>query len=190
MNKPIKVLWNGKLLREIYPHATRWQVFKFKLKKFVRKCLIVSGVMTMAFILIVLGVYVNPAIKCQKKIAEKDNLTLKVNDIKDKVINDIQSCESKGHSESDGIIIFDSNKVASVGTMQFQVKTVQHYYKTLYDQEITPKEAILIALDDNKAEALAKDIIFKDSKGWRNWFNCGTKNGTEVKLKVINELLQ
>lgn len=32
MKKPkkLKVFWNGEHLRDIYPHATRWEVFKYK----------------------------------------------------------------------------------------------------------------------------------------------------------------
>lgn len=187
----MKIYVNGKRSNKLErDYEGKFTSFKRRVKNFFRMVMIGAGILTASFILIVLGGYVNPAIKYQTTIAEKDNLTPKVNDIKDKIISDIQSCESVGHKESDGIIIFDSNKEASIGTLQFQRKTVQHYYKTLYGQDITPKEAILIALDDDKAEALAKDIIFKDSKGWKNWFNCGTKTNTETKLKVINELLQ
>ena len=117
-----------------------------------------------------------------------DNLTPKIEELKSKVVADIQKCESKGFKESDGIIIFDSNNKASIGTMQFQKSTIIHYYKVLYGQTITPKEAILIALDDEKAEALAHDIIFKDSKGVSNWYNCANKINAKGRLETIKEL--
>jgi hypothetical protein len=117
-----------------------------------------------------------------------DNLTPKIAELKTKVVDDIQKCESKGYKENDGIIIFDSNSEASIGTMQFQRKTVIHYYKTLYGKTITPKEAILIALDDEKAEALAHDIIFKDSKGVGNWYNCSKKIDAQGRISTIKAL--
>jgi len=40
--KSINVMWNGKKLREIYPHATPFQVFKWKMKKFFRKVVILA----------------------------------------------------------------------------------------------------------------------------------------------------
>lgn len=41
--KPIKVFWHGKRLRDIYPHATRWEVFKWKTMKFIRKIVLWSA---------------------------------------------------------------------------------------------------------------------------------------------------
>jgi hypothetical protein len=41
--KKIRITWNGKLLRDVYPHATRWQVFKYRAKRFIRKVMIVTA---------------------------------------------------------------------------------------------------------------------------------------------------
>lgn len=30
----VKIYWNGKYLRDLYPHATKWQVFKYRVRKF------------------------------------------------------------------------------------------------------------------------------------------------------------
>ena len=117
-----------------------------------------------------------------------DNLAPKIDELKSNLVEAIQKCESKGHKESDGIIIFDSNSEASIGTLQFQRKTVQYYYKHLYGKTITAKEAVLIALDDEKAEQLAHDIIFKDSKGVNNWYNCANSINAKGQLTVIKTL--
>jgi hypothetical protein len=40
--KKINVLWNGKKLCQIYPHATRWEVIKYKMARFFRKVIITA----------------------------------------------------------------------------------------------------------------------------------------------------
>lgn len=117
-----------------------------------------------------------------------DNLTPKVEELKDSIVEDIRNCERSNYNENDAPIILDTNKKMSIGTFMYQKTTVQHYYKTLYGKNITGKEATLIALDEPKARELTYDIIFKDSKGWRNWFNCGVKIKVEGRLQTINEL--
>lgn len=111
----------------------------------------------------------------------------KIAELKADLVSRLSQCESAGHKEDDGIIIFDSNKVASVGTLQFQIKTVQHYYKTLYSMNITAKEAVLIALDHDKAAQLAEDIIF-EADGLKNWLNCANKLGLRAEVNAINRL--
>jgi hypothetical protein len=116
-----------------------------------------------------------------------DNLANKINELKGELLSDLRNCESRGYTEDDGLLIFDSNAKASIGSYQFQKSTVQHYYKTLYGRELTGKEAILIALDDEKAGELASDIIFKQGK-LSDWVNCTRKEGLAQKLEVINKL--
>lgn len=45
---PIKVFYHGKRLKDVYPYATPWEVFKFRAGRFMRKVLIVSAVVTSA----------------------------------------------------------------------------------------------------------------------------------------------
>lgn len=133
----------------------------------------------------------NPLIKVQ--IQEKevliDNLGPKIDELKTEVLDSLQKCESQGANEDTGLIVFDSNKVASIGLYQFQKTTVQHYYKTLYSKDITGKEAIEIALDGEQSRKLASDIIFSnDSKGINNWYNCNKKNNLETKVAFIKKI--
>lgn len=133
----------------------------------------------------------NETVVIQKVEAEvQDTLKEKVNQLKSEVLDTLKSCESGGYSEDDGIIIFDSNNQASIGSYQFQKKTVIHYYQTLYGKTITPKEAVIIALDEEEARKLANDVIFQDSKGISNWFNCSKKHNLKAKVDIIKELEQ
>jgi len=79
---------------------------------------------------------------------------------------------------------------ASFGKYQFKVCTVTGYYKKLYKQDITRKEAVLIALDETKAEKLARDIIFTQSGGINNWYNTANKYNLREQLAIIKTLEQ
>lgn len=186
--KSFKVFQGSKRLKDIYPHATKWQVFKFKTARFLRKLFLISAIAVVAFF-VAKTWYPDTTYAVQEKLVMVDTLGKKVEELKSDLLSDLSACESGGHKESDGIIIFDSNNEASIGQYQFQIKTVQHYYKVIYNQTITRKEAVLIALDEAKAKSLAHDIIFKgDSKGLGNWVNCTKKKSLNTQLAIIKKL--
>lgn len=194
--KKIKVTWNGERLRDIYPHATKMQVLKYKIRKFIQRLLFVMkwGFIAISFMLLAFWtggyVYSSEKILFQDREVKVDTLSLKIESLKGAVLDDLKSCESSDVEESIGIIKFDSNSVASIGSYQFQVKTVIGYYKSLYNTEITGKEAILIALEDSKARELAKDIIFKENGGIENWKTCANRKDLRSKIGVIKMLSQ
>lgn len=181
--KPLKVYYNG----ELRDSAGKFTSFR---RIVWRGC---EYVLVSLFIILFVGLYwgskqpMTYTAEAQE-IQVVDRTPEKIEKLKDQVVADLAKCESGGHNEDTGIIVFDSNDRASIGQLQFQKATVIHYMKTLYGKDITGKEAVMIALDTEKASALAKDIIFKDSKGWRNWFNCETKLGLGAKVEIIKEL--
>jgi hypothetical protein len=71
----------------------------------------------------------------------------------------------------------------SWGPLQFKITTIQHFYKTLYNKEISQKEALLIALDEEKAVSLAQDIIINVEGGVYEWTTA--HNRTEYYNTVI-----
>ena len=87
---------------------------------------------------------------------EVDGMLLEIEALKDDVVGRLIKCESEGHSEADGIIVFDVNRVPSIGQFQFQRKTVQHYVREIEGRAITGKEAIEIALDTEYAPVCAR----------------------------------
>jgi hypothetical protein len=165
-------------------------VFKFKVKRFFRKCLIAVILVAVVYGIFMAGKFVNPIVKyqIQEKEVILDNLSEKINELKGKLVDDIRKCESAGYSEDDGIIIFDSNNKASIGNYQFQKKTVIYYAKMFYGKDLTGKEAVLLALDEKKAGELASKVIFESENGLDNWLNCSKKVGAYAQLKVIKEL--
>lgn len=158
---------------------------------------------TILIVLILVSVSYLVGSKLNKEIVYKqiekeiilDNLTEKVNELKGTLVSEIKSCESQGYKEEDGLVTFDphptkkSVQIPSFGNFQFKKSTVQYYYKTLYNKDITGKEAILIALDDQKAGQLTTDIIFKQG-ALSNWYNCSKKLNSQNKLDIINSLLK
>lgn len=109
-----------------------------------------------------------------------------IKDLEDEVIARLQRDESGG--EDSGGDLFYTNDPSSAyrsscarigglrdircdswGVMQFKLTTVMHYYDVLYGQKITQKEALAIAIDDEQARELARDIIFEVEGGVWNW---------------------
>jgi hypothetical protein len=191
--KKIKVFWGEERLKDIYPYATRWEVIKFRIRKFLKKLL---KVVLFIALITVITMYVRWAYptnvyNVREVITQVDTLTPKIKELKREVLDTLQSCESNGSNEEDGLIVYDSNKVASIGQFQFQKKTVIGYYKALYNKDITGKEAIIIALTTNDARQLAEDIIFsnlQNDKGIDNWYNCNKKHSLSSKIAFINKL--
>lgn len=195
------MLFKKEFLRDIYPHASKWQVFKFKIRSMVRSTLnwiTIASVAYMAF----WGVYkmgsnqTSIVFADREVIKEIDTLSVKVAALEKEVIDELSACESAGHSEEDGIIIFDDNRAgtlskvnkASIGQFQFKVTTVQHYEKLRSGKVLTNKEAVIIALDTEKAADLAKWIIFEQTGGIFNWQNCSNKYGLADKVALIKKI--
>ena len=189
-----RVYYNGK---EIYnrDRQGKFSSFKTGLVKFVKRLVIVcmvvgiaSGVVYGSFML---GGKFNPVISYAERVVDTSPMMFaeKIATLKNKVADTLMSCESGGLKETDGIIVFDSNKRASIGQFQFQVVTVQYYYKTLYNKVITPKEAITIALDSNLARSLAIDVMFNTkNKASKDWYNCERRHGLDSQITIINQL--
>ena len=118
------------------------------------------------------------------------NMEARVEALKEDILTRLMECESAGYTEDDGIIIFDSNGAISAGQFQFQKKTVVHFFKELYGEDLTSKEALLIALDTAKARNLARDIIFTVDGGVYNWENCAKKIGIIPEITVLKKLAE
>lgn len=176
-----KIFYNGRRI------DGKFDSFKAKVRRFFNIVVFYTKISAVALGIFFLGAFTFSTNRSEAYTV--DNTPAKLEQLKADVISKLASCESAGHSEEDGIIIFDSNKVASIGQLQFQTKTVQYYYKKLYGQTITSKEATLIALDYDKASKLASDVIFRDGGNpEKDWYNCSRKLGLKAEVDVINKL--
>lgn len=92
-----------------------------------------------------------------------------IEEMKRDVLDRLEKCENP-HKKP---IVFDSNGVASVGQFQWQPHSFQHYWEKKTGQKLTEKEAVIHALDDEKARGLAEYVIFETDKGSaKDWVNC------------------
>lgn len=186
--KKIKVFFMGRRLCDIYPHATKFQVFKYRVRNFFRKATIFAMFCALIAGSYKLGGFVSPRTILAENQVQVDSLPAKLESLKMGLVDSLAKCESAGLTEDDGIIIFDTNNKASIGPLQFQKKTVIYYEKSLYSKDITAKQAVEIALDKDESYALAKDIIFTTDSGLKNWINCGNKLGLRAQVDIINKL--
>lgn len=193
--KSIKVFYMGRPLREVYPHATKWQVFKWKVQEFLKKCVRViawTGLTAGMVYGIFMAGYMSSPEKIQAITQEKmvDSLPQKIESLKVDLVNSIAKLEN----ENNVPIVIDDNKAGSlpkkdkvsIGCMQFKISTVQMYSKQLYGKVLTDNEAVLLALDCEQAKALAKDVIFKVQGGLWNWSVATKEMG--AKVEVIKEI--
>jgi hypothetical protein len=194
--KSIKVIWNGKRLKDIYPHATKWQVFKYRVYKFFHKLMQMTVLTTILAIVVTTAFVVGRYSKADVAMAldVQPSFDSKVDGLKNGVVDEIANCESRNSSQDTALVVYDNNSkgtirgkdIASIGVMQFKVSTVQAFWKQLHKENLSNYEATLLALDNKKAKDLAKDAIFNIQGSVWNW-TCATKTIGE-KVAIIKSL--
>jgi hypothetical protein len=118
-----------------------------------------------------------------------EKFAAKIDVLKDEVVAELAKCESGGRKEEDGIVILDSNDKGSYGVMQWQRKSVQHYYKLRTGTEINGRDAIILALQGDRAKDLAKWVIFETKSGVaKDWVNCSKWHGLQSKVDMIKKI--
>lgn len=191
MNRDTKIYYQG---RKIYPRDSKGQFssLKTKIAVFFRRTAILAVIATIGYATLygayIAGSHLNPLIVEAEKIVDTstDMYSAKIDGLKNAVADKLMQCESGG---KEGLIVFDTNKKASIGAFQFQVSTVQHYYKSLYGKVLSDKEAVLIALDTVQARSLAIDVMFNTkNKAGKDWYNCERKLGLDSQIAIINSI--
>ena len=190
----MKIYYNGKRIRE---SSGRFTSFKIKAKNFLRKVFQLSMLGLALYVAFISGRYIQPSESIINIIEAEDTLAGKIEGLKNEVVETVKECESRNIGEDKALITFDpdprqpSKNIPSIGEFQYKALTVQSYYKALYGEEISLKQATLIALDTEKATKLTKDIIFKDTgKSYNNWYNCSKKHNIATKVALIKSLEQ
>lgn len=99
----------GQRLRDVYPHATRWQVLKWKFREFMKKVLRVITIGTIAsgvgYGIFFAGAYFHP--KTVYAVQEK----LVMAEVQSPVMERIAGCESEGNRKSKGIQLAKNGQV-------------------------------------------------------------------------------
>lgn len=189
----MKIYYNGRRVRE---NNGRFSSFKKKVGNFIRKTFILSLVALSFYGVFKAGQYITPKELIYQKVEAEvqDTLKEKIDVLKNEVLDTLQACESTGYTADSGLVKFDphptNKKVqeASIGLYQFKVSTIQYHYKNLYNKDLTGKEAVLLALDENQSRELAKRVIFETDKGANEWYNCSKKHNLKAKVDIIKEL--
>jgi hypothetical protein len=190
----MKIYYNGKRIRD---NAGKFSSFKIKARIFLRKVLRVSLIGLAIYVAFIAGRYIQPSESIINVIQaeSRDTLASKIEELKNEVVETIRQCESQG--KKDLIYTFDpdprqpNKSQASFGQFQYKLKTIVDYTKILKGETITERQALDIALDENKARELTKDIIFKDTgKAYNNWYNCSKKHNIATKVGIIKSLTQ
>lgn len=157
-------------------------------KRFFRLCLAGSGMTVIILSAYFIGQHHNPVVVYGEKEVIVDNLEIRKGELKEVLLDKLQACESGGRNEEDGIVILDSNDVGSYGVLQFQRKTFMYYYEKMTGEKINGRDAIILALNKDKARDLARWIIFESGSGLRDWVNCAKHRNLTAELGFINSL--
>lgn len=127
--KSTKVYFNGKRLKDIYPHATAWQVFKYKVRKFVRKCVIVSVIALALFTIYKVGGIFNPKVIVKTQEVPVDTITPVLHRIAEAESLSSHYCTDKliqakmCASGEKGQVLFNPNKNGTVDVGKYQINT-------------------------------------------------------------------
>lgn len=140
--KPIKVFFMGKRLKDIYPHATRFQVFKYRVRMFVRK--IVLGSIALATLLgaVQIGANYFPSTvyAVQEKVVEVTSPAA--------IMDKIAKCESESrHFAKNGQVVVNANSNGSVDIGTYQINL------TVWGKKATELGYNLATEEGNKAMA-------------------------------------
>jgi hypothetical protein len=183
---------NNESLADIYPHATKWQMFRYRwgmlFARFIKWSIGTGAIASLTYAGFMLGSVTYPVTVYAEKEVDT-SLVEKIKELKVELLTTLKGCEAQGYKEADAPIIFDSNNKASIGLYQWQINSVIHYYKVLYGKDISRKEAVEIALDEAKAGELAAGVIFTTKNGVaKDWVNCDRKHNLSGSLAVIKKL--
>lgn len=199
MNKKIKIVdytRKGKKTRYEYLNLTKWQVFKLKVTRFLKKCLMILFLLGMVWVLAQIIHNYYPEYKVVEKEVVLDNLKEKIDQLRGELVNDIWNNERVGHTQEDALITWDPNsnhksvEIASLGTCQYKIPTLQGDWLDHRGEKLTRKQAVMIALDDEKCKSIMSEVITEEPNGWKQWFNSGVKANAKYRLDIINSLIK
>lgn len=154
--KSIKVNYMGKRLKDIYPHATKWQVFKYRVRRFMIQ-LMWCGVLA----LVVAGIFEAGGYANPKSIILPPSQVIKEVEVRANVLDRIAKCESpKGHWEN-GQVVVRSNTNRSVDIGKYQINNFA------WGKKASELGYNLAVEEDNEAMAL---WIYKNH-GTEPWYS-------------------
>jgi hypothetical protein len=156
--KKINVFWNGKKLCEMYPHATKFQVFKWKAKKFFRKLFITTTAIVMGCSMLVISHEVGRRVDPTVVYA---STTVEVPVESDSPVMDrIAKCESGNMHYKNGQVIIRPNTNGTVDIGRYQINSVWNKKASELGLDLTKEK-------DNEVFAM---WLYKN-RGTNDWYS-------------------
>lgn len=114
--KKIRITWNGEHLRDVYAHATKWQIIKFRLRRFFHKVLIViATAMAVSFVGLVSFAF-------GSQMGQVNVIAVPAQDMLPPVLQRIEQCESNGSQlDRNGQVLLHWNDNHSVDVGIFAI---------------------------------------------------------------------
>lgn len=155
-HKGLKVLWYGGAMKDIYPHATKWQVFLYHVRVFLLRVFIVVILCGSIYGAFIAGGIYNPAVIYTK--AE----VIKEVPVKAPILDRIAKCESPtGHYDKNGQISLNANTDRSVDIGKYQINN------RAWGKKATELGYNLMVEKDN--DAMAHWIY--ENRGTEDWYS-------------------
>ena len=161
---PVKVVYMGKRLKDVYPHATKWQVFKYRVRKFFIK-LIWCAILA----LVVVGIFEAGRYLSPKAVIYTQQEVIKEVPIKAPIMERIAKCESPtGHYGKNGQVVTRGNDNHTVDIGYLQINN------TYWGAKATELGLNLFVEEDNKKMG---DWIYQNigTSPWSSSMKCWNK---------------
>lgn len=119
--KSIKVLYHGKRLKDLYPYASRFEVFKWKCYRFFRKLAIIAIAIGLVSG-IAYGAFKSGSLASEAQVVYAVKEVIKEVAVVDAPILDkIAKCESGGTHYKNGQVVVNGNTNGSVDIGKYQI---------------------------------------------------------------------
>ena len=154
-HKGVKVMWNGSPLKEIYPHATKWQMFKYHVRIFLLRTLVISILLGSIYTAFKVGQSnQGVVIYTQPEIITVEN--------KAPILDRIAKCESpNGQYDKNGQVALNANKDGTVDIGKYQINN------KVWGKKATEMHLNLANEEDNAT--MAKWIY--ENRGTEDWYS-------------------
>lgn len=114
--KKVRLYINGERQKDVYQYATKWQVFKFKARRFI------INVLFWGFIVSIVGIGFYIYYQYNPSIVYTRAEVIKEVPVKASVMDRIAKCESPtGHYDSNGQVALNANSDHSVDIGKYQI---------------------------------------------------------------------
>lgn len=136
--KRIKIHYMGKRLKDVYPYATKWQVFKYRAVRILRFTF--AGIAAVAILTATLVTSFNLGGKFNPDTVYAEKFVEITVDKIPPVMERIAKCESGGMHYKNGQVIFNANSNKTVDIGKFQINAIWNAKATSLGLDLTKEK--------------------------------------------------